>query len=633
MGKYVVFSKVRELLVTDKKKLRIAGDAKDDVELYFDNAVKEAAERLIKHLPKKSKGGSKGSLLRITIQKEDLAGLSTKRTSKISKGKITITEKIKSEQENYQRKENNVFYKNGLLCANYSGVAVPIKEILVLRKFEFSIGREIPFFKESGNIYSLEGKLNHKTFGFTLENGHINKLGLPTKKLKSIPDSISDLNYLEILNLRNNAITELPESIGKLQKLYSIDLQNTKIKTIPKLLSSLPKLSSIVLLKNENLESIPLEFKEKPNIFALEKRNRYMLDFPEIEQNTNEEKQNNYGDREEYENLESIPVEVKRKRVNFELENSKSDLDDFPETKQNSKQNSSEENSEEKQSYHGDLLYRKECEALLEIERILNKKIPRYDPTEDDPDFKWNTIYQESYIIYENYSFGYSSNEGHVYHLILDSLSKIPESVGNLRSLVFLVIEKSNIYSFPENLSNLQNLEFLSLCDSSFDNIPPAFFPLKNLQYFWFSGTSYIDKLERHSSEIYDEEIDFLQRIPDIGVASEILDNWNEIRTCLDCNEELEEDLTKCIECGQYFCSKCLKYCECCDEYLCSSCADKRNLKLCDRCKAEDVCDKCGRECTQCGDVYCEMCNDGRYRLKMTDLGFVCPSCYQDLDI
>lgn len=69
--KYILKSKIRELLVEDGKKLHLSGDAQDDLFEYFDKAVEEAAKELVKNMPRKSKGKNKGELKRITIMKED----------------------------------------------------------------------------------------------------------------------------------------------------------------------------------------------------------------------------------------------------------------------------------------------------------------------------------------------------------------------------------------------------------------------------------------------------------------------------------------------------------------------------------------------------------------------------------
>lgn len=69
--KYIRVSKIRDLLVEGDAKIRIAGDAKDLVYEYLDNAVEQACKDLIDKLPRKSKGDNKGELKRITLQTED----------------------------------------------------------------------------------------------------------------------------------------------------------------------------------------------------------------------------------------------------------------------------------------------------------------------------------------------------------------------------------------------------------------------------------------------------------------------------------------------------------------------------------------------------------------------------------
>jgi hypothetical protein len=68
---YVRVSKIKELLVEGDTKIRVAGEAKEKLAEYLDNAVKAAVKEIINKLPRKSKGEGKGELKRITIQAED----------------------------------------------------------------------------------------------------------------------------------------------------------------------------------------------------------------------------------------------------------------------------------------------------------------------------------------------------------------------------------------------------------------------------------------------------------------------------------------------------------------------------------------------------------------------------------
>jgi len=69
--KYVRVSKIRELLVEGDTKIRVSGEAKDKINKYLDDAIEAAVKVLIEKLPRKSKGGNKGELKRITIKPED----------------------------------------------------------------------------------------------------------------------------------------------------------------------------------------------------------------------------------------------------------------------------------------------------------------------------------------------------------------------------------------------------------------------------------------------------------------------------------------------------------------------------------------------------------------------------------
>ncbi len=71
--KYIRVTKIKDILVDDQtdKKIRVAGDAKDLVYEYLDNAVVQACQDLVNKLPRKSKGANKGDLKRITLKPRD----------------------------------------------------------------------------------------------------------------------------------------------------------------------------------------------------------------------------------------------------------------------------------------------------------------------------------------------------------------------------------------------------------------------------------------------------------------------------------------------------------------------------------------------------------------------------------
>ncbi len=79
VAKYVRTSIVKELLIEGETKIRVAGEAKEKVAEYLDQAVMKAVKELINKLPRKSKGDSKGELSRITLQLADFGGKEEKK--------------------------------------------------------------------------------------------------------------------------------------------------------------------------------------------------------------------------------------------------------------------------------------------------------------------------------------------------------------------------------------------------------------------------------------------------------------------------------------------------------------------------------------------------------------------------
>lgn len=79
----------------------------------------------------------------------------------------------------------------------------------------------------------------------------ITKLSLQECSLTALPDEVSRLKHLRVLECHNNAITELPASLGVLPHLQHLSAHGNKLTTIPKEIGEIQDLSWLSLHFNQ----------------------------------------------------------------------------------------------------------------------------------------------------------------------------------------------------------------------------------------------------------------------------------------------------------------------------------------------------------------------------------------------
>jgi hypothetical protein len=103
IAKYVRMSIVKELLVYNDTKIRIAGEAKGKVAEFLDQAIAKAVKEMINKLPRKSKGDNKGELSRITLQADDFgAAKEEKKEEKKAEPKKAEPPKVEPKQAQHK---------------------------------------------------------------------------------------------------------------------------------------------------------------------------------------------------------------------------------------------------------------------------------------------------------------------------------------------------------------------------------------------------------------------------------------------------------------------------------------------------------------------------------------------------
>ncbi len=128
---------------------------------------------------------------------------------------------------------------------NFRGAKVYMLEVKTLIDFEELIGKN--FVLQQGCDY------DDSAFNFWVRDNHITEIDIQNVwDLKSIPESIGSLTFLERLNLRWTGITRLPISMRKLKKLKDIDLYSCKIKWPDPLPKDAQDLVEFLQLKEDN---------------------------------------------------------------------------------------------------------------------------------------------------------------------------------------------------------------------------------------------------------------------------------------------------------------------------------------------------------------------------------------------
>jgi len=163
---------------------------------------------------------------------------------KIRAERIAAYKAEKKEQEEKERKE-----RRAELLSQVVESEVPILEAL-----ESEIGQQ---FSQQTSIGILSNHRQGNTkMGFTVDSEkHITGLGLSDhyNQLRTLPESIGQLNRLEILGLQQNNFETLPESIGNLLSLRELDLRFNHISTLPE------SIGNLLSLRKLDLDNCPIK--------------------------------------------------------------------------------------------------------------------------------------------------------------------------------------------------------------------------------------------------------------------------------------------------------------------------------------------------------------------------------------
>ena len=133
------------------------------------------------------------------------------------------------------------------LIKSFRGTKILASEAKILKEIEKKLRKK---------FRTVDDIDNYTEMGFTVENNRVIKMSLYNCELKALPEVITNLSSLKILNLNTNQLEKLPKSISKLSSLIELNLYVNELTELPESLGELKSLQALILTYNE-LREIP----------------------------------------------------------------------------------------------------------------------------------------------------------------------------------------------------------------------------------------------------------------------------------------------------------------------------------------------------------------------------------------
>ncbi len=109
-------------------------------------------------------------------------------------------------------------------------------------------------------------------------NNHITHLSIQKTRLNGEwPAALFQLQNLEYLNIQENNLNFIPEEITHLKKLKILDIRNNQISNLPTNISQLPNLEKLYLGQN-NFEAIPESIKYCTSLLLIDFTENFIKD-------------------------------------------------------------------------------------------------------------------------------------------------------------------------------------------------------------------------------------------------------------------------------------------------------------------------------------------------------------------
>lgn len=309
----------------------------------------------------------------------------------------------------------------------FQGAKVLQSEAEALKNLEHEVGG---FCEYVENLVGVQGELgnsledlNKKIF-FTVNNRKITGIKLYGWGLTTIPQSVTNLKSLEILDLGGNNFRFLPESIFRLKSLKVLNLEGNNFSYFPETITGLKSLE-ILNLGNNQFFSLPEAVTGLESLKELNLRDNKLTSLPESIANLKSLKKLDLGSNE----IKTLPESIIQLKYLTVLNLSGNGL----------------------------------------------LKIP-------DPVLRLNSL-EKLYLEFNKLTNIPTSikNLTTLTHLRLDrnEITTLPSTIGDISSLKTLSVRYNNILALPNSIGNLSSLEKLWIWGNKFSTIPESILDLK----------------------------------------------------------------------------------------------------------------------------------------------------------
>ncbi|MFX1503494.1 MAG: leucine-rich repeat domain-containing protein [Promethearchaeota archaeon] len=352
---------------------------------------------------------------------------------------------------------------------------------------------QLKYLPESfGNLENLENlELNYNSLLSVPENfgnlKNLKRLDMSDNQILYLPESFGNLQNLVRLIIKRNKLTSLPNSFGKLENLKEVYLDENQINSLPDTIGDLKKLDSLYLPKNI-LKTLPETLKSMENLRILNIDDNDINPIPEF-----------LAEIKSLQNLTYAKKGLEFYRANIDvikkIRANKVRMTGFP-----------------------PLFWF----YLMDIPEILIKVLPKIS-SRTIPMIRVGEMPKEKgfwVLVEENRIIGISAIEQFINklpedlgllkdlrYLILsdNSITSLPSSIGNCTKLEEVNLSNNEITELPESFSNLTAIKSLNLSNNKLTNIPTELWPLKELA-----------ELNLTNNPFDTEEITISQKVPDL---------------------------------------------------------------------------------------------------------------------